>query len=247
MRTRQRRICCVDTANRLYREPVYDVLLTSPNIRAVIFDLGRVLVPFDFDRFYDPLAALSKINTEEVRRRIAATGLMPRFESGLEEPEAFARGICEILGLHLTVEEFAPIWFAVFLPEALIPEEMLIQLRQRYRLLLLSNTNVLHFAGLMKNYPVLHHFDHYVLSHEIKAMKPDEAIYRRAVELAQCPAGECLFIDDLPENVAGAQRAGLQAVLFRSLQGLQQDFARLGVEWNDSFLPTPPKLSPSFS
>ena len=212
--------------------PRLSCFLAIHNISAVIFDLGRVLVPFDFDRFYNPLAALSNLNTEEVRRRIAATGLIPRFESGLEQPEAFVKGICEVLGLQLTVEEFAPIWFAVFLPEALIPEQMLIQLRQRYRLLLLSNTNVLHFAGLMKGYPVLHHFDHYVLSHQIKAMKPDAAIYRRAVELAQCPAGECLFIDDLPENVAGAQHAGLQAVLFRSREGLQQDFKSLGVKWN---------------
>jgi len=202
-----------------------------PGIQAVIFDLGRVIVPFDFERGYRQLSSRSLLSTEEIRDRIRATGLVQQFETGLIEPAPFVAGIGEALGIAMSVEDFSVIWNSIFLQETLIPEEMLTGLKRQYRLLLLSNTNALHFAGLEANYPLLQHFHHHVLSYRVQVMKPDPEIYRKAAELAGCKAGECLFIDDLEENVAGAQRAGMQAVLFRSREELEGDFTRLGVVW----------------
>lgn len=198
----------------------------------MIFDLGRVIVPFDFERGYSTLSNLCLLSTEEIRKRIGATGLVPKFETGLVEPDQFVAEIAQALGISLSVEEFSVIWNSIFLPETLIPEEMLVKLRERYCLLLLSNTNALHYAGLEVQYPLLRHFHHHILSYQVQIMKPDARIYEHAAELAGCAASACLFIDDLPENVEGARKTGMQAVLFQSREQLERDFDRLGVNYS---------------
>ena len=191
-------------------------------------------MPFDFERGYQRLAAISSLSTDEIRNRIRATGLVPRFETGLVEPEVFVAEIAHALGTQLSVTEFSEIWNSIFLPETLIPEQMLITLKKRYRLVLLSNTNVLHFAGLEAAYPLLRHFDANVLSFQVGMMKPDAEIYLIAAEVAQCPPAACLFIDDLPENVEGARQVGMQAVIFTSRPQLEKDFEKLGVIYVES-------------
>ncbi len=165
---------------------IYHHELQIPTIQAVIFDLGRVIVPFDFERGYQKLAALSLLSTNEIRDRIRSTGLVPRFETGLVDPEPFVAGIAKALGIRLHVKEFGEIWNSIFLPETLIPESMLINLKRRYRLILLSNTNALHFDGLETAYPLLRHFDEHVLSYRVQVMKPDPRIYLHAATVAGC-------------------------------------------------------------
>jgi len=200
--------------------------------RAIIFDLGRVIVPFDFERGYRQLSALCSMDTQEIRARIGATGLVNQFETGLIEPEPFVSQIVEALGIRLDFSGFSLIWNSIFLPETLIPESLLTGLHRRYRLLLLSNTNAIHFSGLEEQYPLLRHFDHFVLSYKVRIMKPDTAIYLHAAQLAGCAPAECLFIDDLAENAAGAERAGMKALVFHCEEQLMRDFVRLGVRWD---------------
>src|SRR5205814_7490201 len=85
---------------------------------------------------------------------------------------------------------------------ALVP-----RLKPRYRLLLASNTNDLHARHFERLFePTLTHFDACVLSYQVGARKPSAAFFAHCQRLAQCAPAECLFIDDLPANVAGAQR-----------------------------------------
>jgi putative hydrolase of the HAD superfamily len=159
-------------------------------IKAVIFDLGRVIVPFDFNRGYTKLEALCGIPAAEIPVRIAPTGLVQLFESGGIEPRDFVRELSKHLNLDTSYETFCEIWSSIFLPYTLIPESMLIGIARNYRLVLLSNTNAIHFEMVRENYPLLRHFHSYVLSHEVAAMKPLPLIYRRAIEAAGClPAG----------------------------------------------------------
>ncbi len=200
-------------------------------IKAIIFDLGRVIIPFDFELGYRELARVSGKSTTEIRERIRGTGLVPLLETGLVEPEAFVAGIAQALEMELGMAEFARIWNSIFLKETLIPEEMLVRLKRNYKVLLLSNTNAIHFEGLEREYPMLRHFDHHVLSYRVRAMKPDAAIYLHAAELAGCEAAECLFIDDLEENVVGARAVGMVALVFEGHERLVRDFANLGIDY----------------
>jgi putative hydrolase of the HAD superfamily len=200
-------------------------------IRALIFDLGKVIVPFDFARGYQAMEGLCGIPAADIPKRIGSTDLVIRFETGLVEPRDFVTELTTMLGLQVDYDRFCEIWSSIFLPDTLIPDAVLERLSERYRMVLLSNTNAIHFAMIRERYPFLRHFDELVLSHEVKAMKPSPAIYREAIARAGCAAGECFFTDDIAAYVEGARKEGIDAEQFVSLEKLEKDLRTRGVEW----------------
>jgi glucose-1-phosphatase len=200
-------------------------------IKTVIFDLGKVLIPFDFSRGYRAMEKFCHYPAAEIPKRIAATDLVHRFETGLVEPRDFVEQLSRMLDLHVTYEQFCEIWSSIFLPDTLVPESLLAGIGERYRLLVLSNTNAIHFAMVRQNYPLLRHFDDLVLSYEVKAMKPSPAIYREAIARAQCRPEECFYTDDIPAYVEGARREGIDAVQFQSCAQLERELAAREIRW----------------
>jgi len=200
-------------------------------IKTVIFDLGKVLIPFDFARGYRAMEKYCDYPAAEIPRRIAATDLVHRFETGLVEPRDFVEQLSRMLDLRVTYEQFCEIWSCIFLPDTLVPESLLAGIGERYRMLVLSNTNAIHFAMVRRNYPLLRHFHDLVLSYEVKAMKPSPAIYREAIARAGCRPDECFFTDDIPAYVEGARREGIDAVRFESCAQLERDLAARGIRW----------------
>lgn len=200
-------------------------------IKTVIFDLGRVIVPFDFRRGYERIAPLCGLPAEEIPKRIGPSGLVNRFESGEIAPRDFVREFSKLLGLEISYETFCEIWSSIFLPETLIPESMVAGIARRYRTVLLSNTNPIHYAMLRENYPLLRHFHAYVLSYEVGAMKPLPAIYQRAIEAAQCLPEECFFTDDMPAFVEAARVHGIDAVQFESAAQIEAELHKRGIMW----------------
>jgi putative hydrolase of the HAD superfamily len=198
--------------------------------RAIIFDLGKVLVHFDFKRGYQALEGLCPHPASEIPKRLAPTGLVERFETGLVEPRDFVEQLTRILDLRVNYEQFCDIWSCIFM-HTLIPESIIEGLAARYRLVLLSNTNAIHFEMIRRTYPVLRHFHSLVLSYEVKAMKPDPAIYRAAIERAGCRPEECFYTDDIGEYVEGARRLGIDAVQFRGAEALEEELRARAIEW----------------
>ncbi|MBV9508164.1 MAG: HAD family phosphatase [Acidobacteriia bacterium] len=198
--------------------------------KAILFDLGKVLVPFDFKIGYRALAGSCGHSVEEVRRLIAETGLVHPFEKGLLEPGDFVRRLCSALGSTMAYDDFCRAWSSIFYGQ-LIEDRVLASLKERYRLLLLSNTNVLHFEMIRENYPLIKYFDDLVLSYEVHSMKPEPAIFHAAIERAGCRAEECFFTDDIALNVEGARREGIDAVQFESPEQLEREMAARGIAW----------------
>jgi putative hydrolase of the HAD superfamily len=197
--------------------------------RALLFDLGNTIVPFDFQRGYSLMEEHCQWPAAEIPKRIAQTGLVPRFETGNVEPEEFVARLCAALDLRLSHAEFCDLWTSIFLPGMLIPEALLASLAEGYRLVLVSNTNAIHFGMVQANYPLLRHFHELVLSYEVGAAKPSPKIYREAIARAGCPADECLFIDDIETCVEGARREGMDAVRFESLSQLERELSARGI------------------
>lgn len=177
------------------------------------------------------MSELCSYAPEDIPKRIGSTDLVRRFECGQVPPEQFVEQLCGILGLEMEYGRFCEIWSSIFLPDTLIPESLLAGLRSRYRLLLLSNTNAIHFQMVRQNYPLLRHFNDYVLSYEVGAMKPSARIYEEAIARAQCAPGECFFTDDIAEYVAAARQAGMDAVQFQSAAQLESELQQRGVRW----------------
>ena len=198
--------------------------------KAIIFDLGRVLVHFDFNRSYRELAGFCPHAPADIPRLLAPSGLVERFETGLIEPRPFVEELSRILSLRTDYENFCRVFNSIF-TDLLIPDSLVEALGARYRLVLLSNTNAIHFPMLRETYPVLRHFHRLVLSYEVKAMKPRPAIYHAAIERAGCLPGECFYTDDIAEYVEGARREGIDAVQFQSAAQLQEELSRRGIRW----------------
>ncbi|MDZ4801401.1 MAG: HAD family phosphatase [Bryobacteraceae bacterium] len=202
-------------------------------IRTIIFDMGKVLIPFDFQLGYNRIAELAGCEASAVPERLRQYDSVQRFESGAIEPRAFVDEINQILGTNYDYDVFCEIWSSIFLTDTLIPESLLEALHRRYRLVLLSNTNAIHFPMVRERYPILNHFDAFVLSHEVGAMKPSPKMYEAAVAAAQCRPEECFFTDDIAEYVEGAKQYGIDAVRFESAEQIERELTDRGVDWQE--------------
>jgi putative hydrolase of the HAD superfamily len=199
--------------------------------KAILFDLGRVLIYFDFQRGYRAMEQACPYTAAEIRRRLAETDLVTRFETGLVEPRDFVAEVSQRLELRVDYDQFCEIWSSIF-TDILIPEEMLAGLARNYRMVLVSNTNALHFAMIRVAYAqLLRHFHSLVLSHEVRAMKPAAEIYRRAVEVAGCRPEECFYTDDIAEYVEAAKGLGIDGVVFESRAQIERELTARGIAW----------------
>jgi glucose-1-phosphatase len=192
-------------------------------LKAILFDLGNVIIPFDFRRAYARLEPLCKFPTEEIRSRLRATGVVHRFETGQIDEFRFVQEFSKALDLDISHAEFCDLWSCIFMPDPLIPESLIESLAQRHRLLLLSNTNSIHISMVRANYPLLRHFQHAVLSYEVGAAKPSPEIYQEAVRRAGCLPQECFFTDDIQQNVDAACALGIDAVRFHSASQIEDE------------------------
>src|ERR1017187_8131175 len=199
--------------------------------KAILLDLGRVLIDFDFGRGYRALAGSCPYTAEEIPRRLAGTGLVGPFETGVGEARDFVDQMCRILELKVEYDQFRGIWSSIF-TDILIPESMLAGLGKHYRLVLVSNTNALHFEMIRETYGhLLRHFDDLVLSYEGHAMKPQPEIFQAAVECAGCRPEECFYTDDIMAYIDAARRMGIDAVAFESRRRGEGEMRRGEIEW----------------
>lgn len=208
--------------------------------RALIFDLGGVILALDFQRAYRRMSELCGIAAQDLPRHIGATGLVPKFECGQIGTEEFVEQLSSSFQGKVSREQFVEIWDCIFEPYTLIPESLFASLKPHYRLVLLSNTNALHFEMIERRYPMLRHFDAQVLSFRVGASKPDARIYAAAIAAAGCEPAQCFFVDDSPAYVEGARAAGIDAEQFTSLEALLETLGRRGILENQS---KPPGLA----
>jgi putative hydrolase of the HAD superfamily len=192
----------------------------------LIFDLGGVIVPLDFARGYSIIEGLCPYRANEIPARIGSTDLVRRFELGKIESQTFFRELCQLLSLQIDYDRFREVWSSIFVPGPLLPDSFFAALKARgYRLVLLSNTNAIHYEMACDRYSPLKYFDAAVLSYEVGSMKPAPEIYSAAIDKAGCAPEECFFTDDLSMHVEAAKRAGIDAVQFLSPGQLMQELA----------------------
>ena len=173
-------------------------------IKTLIFDLGKVIVPFELDNQMKILETVGDFKSVEIRTKIFALEELILFETGVIPAAELFEVLKRTLGLRMNFAEFVTAWNSIFSPEPIISETLIERLSRRYRLIILSDTNELHFDFIRRNFPILRFFDDFVLSYKVGFVKPSPEIYRAAVETAGCAADECFFTDDKAANVAGA-------------------------------------------
>ena len=179
----------------------------------VVFDLGKVLVDFDYGIAAKKIAAKGKWMHDEVKRFIAESPLLFRYETGLISKEDFYAEICKSTGYCGDLEEFGCHFSDIFTPiEPMVALQA--ELRKRgTRTYIFSNTNDLAIHHIRRNFPFFGNFDGYVLSYEQGVMKPDEKIYMIAEQMSGKKGAEILYLDDRGENVEAGARRGWQVIM----------------------------------
>jgi putative hydrolase of the HAD superfamily len=198
-------------------------------IRAIIFDIGRVLVRIDLGRAMNGLAEAVSMSPEEVWAALEKHPTWLDWQEGRMTPRDFWLSVNKRFGTALTFEQFTEIWNRVIDPKPIVDGTLLAPLAKRYRLCLLSNTDPIHVAHLEATFEPMRYFPRRIYSCAVGVCKPNPLIYRAALEACQVAAKDALYIDDIPAYAEAARNLGLAAMVFESPEQLSSDLQALGI------------------
>ncbi len=191
-------------------------------IKNLILDYGNVLFEIDFNRAQESFTKLGIKDIENFFSHKSHHSLFNDFETGFISPDQFRDGIREISGNNsLTDQEIDYAWNSLLIgiPDYSI-HELLLELKTKYRLFLLSNNNEIHYQWIMqyllekwnlRNYD--DHFEKAYFSQQMLLRKPNREIFERVIHEQGLNPEETLFIDDSPQHIEGAKLVGLNTLL----------------------------------
>ena len=200
-------------------------------IRNIVFDMGKVIIRFDPDFFMDREGVTDPADRDLIRRELFRSLEWAQMDLGvLSEETAEPRLLPRFPErLHSAVHRLLFAWSD---PGDTLPgmEDLVRRLKAAgYRIYLLSNASTLQPLYWPK-IPVSRLFDGTFLSCDLGVVKPCREIYRAFTDRFSLRPGECVFIDDLPANAAGAVSCGWQGIVFHGDAGdLEQKLKALGV------------------
>jgi len=196
---------------------------SQTHARALVIDLGGVIVDFDRTRTYRALGHVTGLPFAQVQQRIEGTDLRDRYERGLLTDEAFSDELVSLFpeaaaGLKDLLPE---IWGDIFRPNYDMFEALRYLKGLGVVLVLLSNTSAMHFNYVKKDYPeVIALFDRIVLSYEARKLKPDRVLYEDVIAWLTrehgVPTGGMLYVDDVREYVRQSQLLGMTGHVYVS-------------------------------
>jgi len=199
-------------------------------IKHIIFDLGQVLVKVDINPFIFQFSKAFKIAPNELKK-IENDGVYLDFQVGRINGEDFHRLICEHYNHFIPMNRLKAIWASMLVGEVDGTAGILKKLHEeKYALSLLSNTDPWHYEYCESTIPDLDKFKHKFLSYDLKMKKPDAEIFLTVAEKLEAKPEQCLFIDDLEQNVASAKGLNFQTILFQNADQLRYELMDLGVE-----------------
>jgi len=197
--------------------------MSSSKISAIVFDLGNVLIPFDYT------LAINKLNQIEpnlgnrfIEFYNSNYQLHRKFEKGIISESSFLGTMLDAVDHKINAGTFCKIYSEIFRTNNDVVS-LLPVLKKNYKLYLLSNTNSIHQEYGWKKYGFIKYFDKLILSHELNSLKPEEKIYREVEKASGLSSSEHFYIDDIPEYVNAAKKIGWDAVQFVDYKNLVSD------------------------
>lgn len=184
-----------------------------PVPRAVVFDLGKVLLDFDYRIAARALAPLSRLDPEEFKRVVDQSPLLHRYESAEIGTAEFFAEVGRLTGYHGSLSEFRAAFGDIF---SEIPPMVALQRQLRERgvpTFIFSNTNEIAIGHVRDRFPFFAHFTGYVYSHEVRCMKPAPKIYEAIETITGLRGTDLLYLDDRAENIAAGAARGWQTIL----------------------------------
>ena len=189
--------------------------------------MGKVFIHFDWERTYNAFANETRRDLESVKAALT-TAYFP-YEHGHISTQEFIDHLNKELESTLSHADFSLLWTST-LDEDKEMTQLLQGLRQQQiPMYLLSNINEVSFGYLQDKFNVSQHFDELVLSYKVGHMKPAVEIYHEVLNRSKVPAENCLFIDDMYENIEAAQSIGINGIHFNGIHDLKSKMADFGI------------------
>lgn len=200
-----------------------------PSVAEVIlFDLGNVILPFNHYQIAEKLHPFTRNKEFQDSQKIFSflfdlqKGAINDLDIGKISPPDFFQSIQKTLDLSIPFDEFIPLWSDIFVEDRGV-SEIILALKEKRRLGLLSNTDPLHFHYILSKFPVVRIFDKWILSYEVGFKKPAVEIFQAAIEWASVEPGKIIFIDDIEEYVDVAISLGMHGIHFISSDQLKEE------------------------
>ena len=198
-------------------------------IKTAIFDLGNVLLNFKHELICERIAGYSGYSCDAVYRMGFHSEEFHLYDTGKITSEEFFRWALERFKIDISYEMFQYMWSDIFSPNKSM-ELVLSDLKGKgHQLILLSNTNELHFDFITDHFDIIKMFDDLVLSYRVGYSKPHEEIYKEALGRTRATAEECVYIDDIEEYCLSGASFGINSILYRSTDQLIQELRGLGI------------------
>lgn len=189
--------------------------MKSKGIKNLLIDFGGVLIDLDRQRCIDNFKKLGFEHVEDMLNIYHQQGLFLQYEKGLITPAEFREGVREMTGKKLTDEQIDEAWNSFLVDIPTYKLDLLLKLREKYVVYLLSNTNEIHWEWACRHafpyraFQAKDYFEKIYLSFEMKMAKPEAGIFKAVIEDAGIDPKETLFIDDSKENCRMAQELGI--------------------------------------
>jgi FMN phosphatase YigB (HAD superfamily) len=194
-----------------------------------VFDLGKVLVDFDYGLAAEKLSARSRLTGPEILRALGESPLLLRYETGLISTVQFFEELSALTGFRGGLDSFADSFGDIFSPMPRMIELHAALRRQGMPTFAFSNTNDLAIRHLRRRFPFFSQFDGCVLSFEHGVMKPDARLYEVVERQCGRRGAEILYLDDRPENISAGAARGWRVVLQESPERTWAQIESLGL------------------
>jgi HAD superfamily hydrolase (TIGR01509 family) len=197
--------------------------------KAVVFDLGKVLVDFDYSIAARRIASRGNMTIGEIAQYINQSPIFVQYESGQVTTEQFYAEIRRVTGFRGDLAEFSECFADIF-----VAVEPMVQLqaalrRQGLTAYAFSNTNELAAEHIKRSFPFYANFDGYILSYEHRAMKPDAKLYEVVERESGRRNADLLYLDDRPENIMAGAARGWQVILHETSEQSRAAVQKVGL------------------
>ncbi len=199
-------------------------------IKAVLCDLGNVIVFVDHKKIAKGLAKFSDKNEEYIRKFFLNSMARKRFDVGKITAARLFADFKNKLNLKMGLIQFKKTWCSCFTGINKDMVALLNSLKKNYKLVLLSNTDEIHFNCLKNKHKVIGIFDEFVLSYKIGHTKPSPKIYLRALKKAGAFPTKVAYIDDIKEFVSASKLFGIKGIQYTNFEELKKELRRLGIK-----------------
>ncbi len=198
------------------------------NFKLLLFDLGKVILPFDIRLATRAFEKASPLSSEEIVRAVMGTPLDWDFEKGKLSAEAFYEEVKRRISLRMPYDPFVTSWNSIFSENRKV-SELVRNLKKRYRIAIISNTNILHFEYTHRTFPIVREIGEFILSYQVGFRKPEPEIFEIALKRYNTTPPETLYIDDRKDFIEEAEGLGFKGLHFTGEEQLKADLTALGL------------------